>query len=1215
MDPIDQELSVSSSGELFSNNTLFSRSDIDINTIYYEISGICNAKCTYCPTGSGATKGRLARFIPPEEFSRGLNRLYELDLLNNDIFFGLYNWGDPLLHPQLNEILRILDEADQSFALSTNGSIIPKDLTSSLLENLSSIRISVPGFSQKSYEKIHQLNFKNVLKNIGILNELAPPNTLEVFLFAYKFNIEELFKAAEYFNSKNILFQMAMPHLTDFDESVSYLTGTIDFVKKQKIEEDLFTDYIKPLLLERGTKYFCPKLQNELVIDEYSNVLTCCVLSKNSEYYSVGSLYKMTKKEIFDMKTLGQPICKKCFSLGVPYWYEHSHKNLPKVLQTFNTLTYCYIDSGKGFSENQKVHCNIYPKSSFVPFKVSFDLRKYLKIKSLRWNPIESHLCNVKINEIRIEMKNGEVHFIEPSTLLTNGNRLSVNEFKFSTNDPWFIIQVEGSLRSITISGIWLVLDEIETLLTIINSLNTQIQQRDLKIISLSNELAEMTQSVVWQLLMKFHNSFVERIVPQNTQRRKLYDLGLKSFRIIFNEGIRSIFWHYKERKRIKENYSGLDFQNYIREIIESFESQAISDIVFDKFPQNPDVSILIPVYNNIDCTLKCLKSLSMNTIGSFEVVMVDDASKDDLEEAFKSVRYIKIIKNEKNLGFVQSCNRGAKHCKGKYLLFLNNDTVVTENWLEPLLKTMEFKEVGAAGARLVYPDGRLQEAGGIIWNDASGHNYGRGDNPAKPEYNFIRNVDYCSGAALIVRRDLFEELGGFDDQFSPGYYEDTDLCFSIRDLGYRVVYQPSSVVIHSEGLTSGTDINTGMKKYQEINKKKFLRKWSHILTKQHYKPDPMNLFPARIRSDGKIILVIDHYVPKYDRDSGSFRMCHLLKILVDLGHKVTFIGDSLAQDEPFTNDLQQSGIEILYRPYISSIEEYLKNNGNYFDIVIISRAHIAKKHIFSVRKYCRNAKIIFDTVDLQFLRESRRAEIENNNDILVEAEKLKQLELQLARLSDVTWVVSPIEKEILIKENPSLYVEVVSNIHKINECHNTFSERKDIMFLGGFAHKPNVDGVKWFAEEIFPLIKKNISDIAFYIVGSEPPEDIKSLNSQDIIVTGYVEDLRPYFEKCRVFVSPLRYGAGVKGKTNQSMSYGLPVVTTSVGAEGMALLDGINALIADQSDVFAKKVVELYKNEIFWNELSKKSIENVRENFSYERTKEFLREMIINIC
>jgi GT2 family glycosyltransferase/molybdenum cofactor biosynthesis enzyme MoaA len=614
---------------------LFSRSDIDINTIYYEISGICNAKCTYCPTGSGVTKGRPARFIPPEEFSRGLNRLYELDLLNKDVFFGLFNWGDPLLHPRLDEILHILKEADQSFALSTNGSFIPKNLNSSLLDNLSYIRLSLPGFSQKSYDKIHRLDFEKVLQNIGILNELVPPNTLEVLLYAYKFNIEEIPRASEYFSDRNIQFRVGMPHLMDYEDAVGYLTETIDPVKKQGIEDDLFTDHIKSLLLYKEDKKSCPYLQNQLVIDEYNNVLTCCVLSKNSEYYTAGSLFELTKDEIFDVKTRGRPVCFRCMSAGVPYWYEFNCRHLPQELQAFNTQTYCYIDTGYGFSEKQKISSNINSNALRASFHVFFDLRQFKDIRSLRWDPVEGRLCHISIDKIQVEMKNGDIHLIEPANVSTNGERVSDDEFRFNTIDPWIVVQAEGQINNVVITGSWLVkdieetiphlnqkviqsnvkvrslqqtvtehgaqvvlLDErVEQLTEEIQSLQRTIAERDAQVASLdeqialsdealqslketladrdtqvasldeqtrqqatqlmqlSNELASVKQSIVWRLLMKFHNGFVERVLPPSTRRREIYDLGLKGGRILFDGGLRCLWLkagrYYKFRKNV----------------------------------------------------------------------------------------------------------------------------------------------------------------------------------------------------------------------------------------------------------------------------------------------------------------------------------------------------------------------------------------------------------------------------------------------------------------------------------------------------------------------------------------------------------------------------------------------------------------------------------------------------------------------------------------
>ncbi|MEM3896273.1 MAG: glycosyltransferase [Archaeoglobaceae archaeon] len=746
--------------------------------------------------------------------------------------------------------------------------------------------------------------------------------------------------------------------------------------------------------------------------------------------------------------------------------------------------------------------------------------------------------------------------------------------------------------------------EEVESLKASLRSKEVDIARLNEDLIRKDAELQSIKSSFTWRSLMKWH-SFIERIAPLGTKRRRWYDLGVLGLRVLASEGFRGLWRKYRIYKNFKK------MEKIEKYKIKAFEEWKGEKIVFPKV-KNPEISIIIPIYNNIKYTMNCLKSILNNTGGSFEVIVVNDASTDDtLKILREKVKNIKIINNETNLGFIESCNRGAKASLGKYLCFLNNDTIVTKDWLPPLVDLIKKDFVGAVGAKLVYPDGKLQEAGGIIWKDGSGWNYGRYDDPEKPEYNFVREVDYCSGAVLMVKKDLFERIGGFSLEFKPAYYEDTDLCFNIRKFGYKVLYQPKSVVIHYEGITSGTDTRKGIKRYQEVNKQKFFEKWKDVLEKEHFEPNPDLLFLARSRKKGKKILVIDHYVPTYDKDSGSYRMFNILKILSELGHDVTFIGDNLMKFEPYTSILQQLGIEVIYAPYYKSVGEYLAKHGKFFDLVILSRSHIAIKHISNVKKYCNKAKIIFDTVDLQFLREKRRGEVEGNKEVLKEAEKLRSWELQLARLSDLTLVVSEKEAEILLKEDPSINVYVLSNIHEIKEPTKGFSEREGIMFLGGFNHLPNVDGVKWFVKEIFPEIKKHLPDVRFYVVGSDPPKEITSLKNPDIIVTGYVKDLEPYLENSRVFVAPLRYGAGVKGKINMAMSHGLPVVTTSIGAEGMHLIDGENALIADNPKDFAEKVVELYTDEELWKKLSKNSIEHTKKYFSYERAKERILEIL----
>jgi glycosyltransferase involved in cell wall biosynthesis len=219
-------------------------------------------------------------------------------------------------------------------------------------------------------------------------------------------------------------------------------------------------------------------------------------------------------------------------------------------------------------------------------------------------------------------------------------------------------------------------------------------------------------------------------------------------------------------------------------------------------------------------------------------------------------------------------------------------------------------------------------------------------------------------------------------------------------------------------------------------------------------------------------------------------------------------------------------------------------------------------------------------------------------------------MELFNASCSDVVFTVTQDEKEFLLKEDASLNVEVMPNIHEVIHNVKPFDKRKDIMFIGGFLHQPNEDAVFYFVDEIFPLVKEKIPDMTFYVVGSDPSEKLLKLNSRDVKVTGYVPDVMPYFEDCRVFISPLRYGAGMKGKIGQSMGYGLPVVTTTIGAEGIGLTQEQNALIADGRQDFAEAVVKLYTDELLWEKLSRESIALIDKNYSKEIIREKLREV-----
>lgn len=295
--------------------------------------------------------------------------------------------------------------------------------------------------------------------------------------------------------------------------------------------------------------------------------------------------------------------------------------------------------------------------------------------------------------------------------------------------------------------------------------------------------------------------------------------------------------------------------------------NKLIFDVVVD-----PQVSIIIPVYNQWNYTYSCLASILQHTTDvSYEIIIADDMSTDETVNIVEYVENIIVVRDGMNRGFLLNCNNAAEHARGKYIFFLNNDTNVQTEWLSSLVKLAESdQKIGMVGSKLVYPDGRLQEAGGIIWNDASGWNYGRLDDPEKSEYNYVKEVDYISGAAILVRSKIWRELSGFDERYVPAYFEDSDLAFEVRRLGYKVVLQPKSIVVHFEGISHGTDTNSGIKSYQVKNKEKFLEKWNVELNTDHFL-NAEHVFWARDRSASrKTIVVVDHYVPHYDKDAGE---------------------------------------------------------------------------------------------------------------------------------------------------------------------------------------------------------------------------------------------------------------------------------------------------------------------------------------------------------
>jgi GT2 family glycosyltransferase/glycosyltransferase involved in cell wall biosynthesis len=626
-----------------------------------------------------------------------------------------------------------------------------------------------------------------------------------------------------------------------------------------------------------------------------------------------------------------------------------------------------------------------------------------------------------------------------------------------------------------------------------------------------------------------------------------------------------------------------------------------IDELVF-VLQADPIVSIIIPIYNQWQYTYNCLRSILHNTQGiSYEVVIGDDCSSDQTADMLKKTKGITVVSNPRNLGFVRNCNKAAQSAHGRFLVFLNNDTYVTGNWLVPLLQIVQDDDMaGIVGPNVVSPDGTLLENGWMMDVAGWGQPIGRGQLPTAYQHSYVKEVDCVTGVCLLVRKDAFEMVGQFSEAFAPAFYDEFDLAFAIREVGYKVILQPKSLIVHYGSASYGPEERDRL---SSVNHQKFVEKWKGVLPA--HPPDGRDFFLARDRSFGKkVVLVVDDKVPDYDRHAGSLTIYQYVGLFCLAGFKVIFLPDNLDRLEPYAGEMQQMGVEVIYGAF--DFDSWIRSNGSHLDLVWLSRPDVSIKYIDRIRRNSE-ATILYYVHDLHFLREQRRYEVEKDRLALSESQRVKRVEFEIFGKADVVLTPSSSEKDILSKALPEKRIEVIPPYmydHFPADASDTpLDARKDLIFLGGFGHLPNVDGVLWFVKEIFPGILRHLPDVRFFIVGSDPPESLKVLASDRIIVTGFVTDLSPFFDTARVFVSPLRYGAGVKGKIITSMCYGVPVVTTTVGNEGIGLVDGEEAMTADDPDSFAEKVVELYSNRELWDRISRNSVVRVKRDFSRSTT------------
>ena len=618
----------------------------------------------------------------------------------------------------------------------------------------------------------------------------------------------------------------------------------------------------------------------------------------------------------------------------------------------------------------------------------------------------------------------------------------------------------------------------------------------------------------------------------------------------------------------------------------------------------NPIVSIIIPFYNQVDFTKSCLLSIHNNLpTTSIEIVLIDDNSTSNNQDINK-FKNITIIKNKENLGFLKSVNKGIEIARGEFIYLLNNDTLVQAGFLDELMFVFDnFKDVGAVGSMLLNSDGSLQESGAYFLKD--GYPSQIANKPIyAPEINYIHQVDYCSGCSLLFKRNQDSgELNLFDTQFAPAYYEDADLCFQIRhNQKKKVYYTPFSKITHFNGASYNIKKNDQKAQLLEKNNSLFNQKWRNVLN-EIKSTSKWNRI-QELYGD-KNIIFFHSRIPQADNNSGELRLYEIMKAYSSLGYHCSIICDENRFNNKYNETIQRIGIRTFYT-YTPFFNKYfffrrLKENNH---LLWFSTSDTFLKYYNSTKKCYQSSKFIFDMVDIHHLRYQRALEFDpNNKKYKRRYKKYYKYELRSSQLADLIIAISDHEKDYMTNIVEKSKVIVISNVHYFKvDLNNTlqFQDRKDLLFIGS-SHHPNIDAVNFLINDIMPEVWKQNPDIKLNIIGDVNKYFINFYHEK-INFLGFVPDISMYFNESRIMVAPLRYGAGVKGKIGQAFEYYLPVVTSSIGGEGMYLQHDKNALLADDGKDFAYQILRLYSNKDLWeglqrnmhNSLSPFSIQNL---------------------
>lgn len=601
-----------------------------------------------------------------------------------------------------------------------------------------------------------------------------------------------------------------------------------------------------------------------------------------------------------------------------------------------------------------------------------------------------------------------------------------------------------------------------------------------------------------------------------------------------------------------------------------------------------PKVSVLVVLYNQAGLSLECLKALAALKAPTFELIIVDNASSDRVPQLLDRIDGATLLPQTENLGFLRAVNLAARQARGDYLLLLNNDAVVFDDTLANAVQRLDAEQdIGAVGGPILLWDGRLQEAGSIIWRDGSCLGYGRGESPDAGPYRYLRDVDYCSGAFLMLRRSLFDGLGGFDERFAPAYYEESDLCIRLWEAGHRVVCDPRVRVRHFE---FASDAGSGRAlELQARNRERLVAKHGAFLDRQRA-PGVDQLLWARERLAPNVrrVLFIDDRVPLPWLGQGYPRAASLVAAVAK--------GSAFVTHYPLQFPYEGWGdvyralperCEVMLDLGLGGFARFLEQRAGFYDVMVISRPHnmevvraIRERH----PEWFDGCRILYDAEALFSLREIAKAAVLGKAPTPDVARTLVEAEVQLARGADGIVTVSEAEARHF-REAGFASVDVLGHAIMPAPTVADFGGRRGFLFVGALGpdDSPNTDSVLWFVRECWPAIVESLGDEArLDIVGPCDSGSVRALATASIRVHGKVDDLAPYFEQARIFIVPTRFAAGIPHKAHEAAARGVPMVVTPLIARQLGWQTA-DVPACDAPGPFAAACIALHEDSARW--------------------------------